>query len=522
MPDDPFAQWQEGGERMFEAYPVAGSSSSWQQHPPEQYYDGGASYAALEQEDDSCSSSATSSDDGYEDTNMPDLSQLTNAEAAEIVYYQYRAAKRNWRKFTGRPVRRFRRFFKRDFKRRTKGKGKGKSRGKTRGFFYTQDDVQVFLKGRGKGNRGHTSGKGHGRRQNPKDRDGNIMKCRICDSEEHLMARCPQNKGKGKGGTYSTPPGFTGLTFPESAPADPRSAGIADERAPWNDDTFHAPRETFSVFMVGSPRPDPAPLDPTWIADPWVRSSGLNFSASSFSAVQPQPSYAPWATYQAQRAQQASPRGPAQSPPRHPTGSPAQVDPEDELSDSQQGDQAAAEASSANAVPEARSYVGLPAGTPLHLQTDRRSMSDQQIMAILHGQMLAQPKRTPQSRPPAAQRLRNHDLPLAVAPSLSHRPRTRMTLTPPPAQPNMSYERAIQAVELTKRLRNERRREQVSARQPAPVSTASSPASTPMPPLIPGAPNSVESPRAMGAAQINRNPDDAGSVRSDSPRASEV
>ena len=25
------------------------------------------------------------------------------------------------------------------------------------------------------------------------------MKCRICDSEEHLMARCPQNKGKGKG-----------------------------------------------------------------------------------------------------------------------------------------------------------------------------------------------------------------------------------------------------------------------------------------------------------------------------------
>ena len=118
MPDDPFAQWQEGGERMFEAYLVADSSSSWQHHSSEPRYDAGASYAALEQEDDSCSSSATSSDDGYEDTNMPDLSQLTNADAAETIYYQYRAAKRNWRRFTGRPVRRFRRFFKRDFKRR--------------------------------------------------------------------------------------------------------------------------------------------------------------------------------------------------------------------------------------------------------------------------------------------------------------------------------------------------------------------------------------------------------------------
>merc|ERR1711873_180783 len=55
------------------------------------------------------------------------------------------------------------------------------------------------------------------------------------------------------------------------------------------------------------------------------------------------------------------------------------------------------------------------------------------------------------------------------------------------------------------------------------VSTASSlTTSTPMPPLVPGTPDSVETPRAMGAAQINRNPDDARSVRSDSPRASEV
>ena len=194
MPDDPFATWQgdTGGGRLTEAYPVAGSSSDWQPSPGAgPRYDIEESYAVGEHEDDSSSSSATSSDDGYEDTNMPDLSQYSNAEAAETVYYQYRAAKRNWRRFTGRPVRRFRRVFKRDYRRRGKGKGKGKSRGRSRGFFYTHDDVQVFLKGKGKGSRSHTSGKGHGRHQNPKDRDGNIMKCRICDSEEHLMVRCP-------------------------------------------------------------------------------------------------------------------------------------------------------------------------------------------------------------------------------------------------------------------------------------------------------------------------------------------
>ena len=272
------------------------------------------------------------------------------------------------------------------------------------------------------------------------------------------MARCPQNKGKGKGSSHSASAGFTGLALPESAPAEPGPSGATGERAPWNDYTFDAPRETFSVFMVGNPRPFPAPTDPNWIADPWIQSSGLQISANPSAAGPPQLSHAPWTTYQARRIQHASPR-PAPSPPRHPTGSPVppgQVDPDDELSDSQQGDQAAAEASAADPVPETRSYVGLPAGTPLHLQSDRQSMSEQQIMAILHGQQLAQPKRTSQARPPSAQRLRNHGLPLAVAPSLSHRPHSRVTLTPPPIQPNMSYNRVVQAIELTKRLREER------------------------------------------------------------------
>jgi len=52
-----------------------------------------------------------------------------------------------------------------------------------------------FLSGKGKGDRSHSSGKGFGRRKNPKDRNGQIMKCHECQSDEHLVARCP-HKGE--------------------------------------------------------------------------------------------------------------------------------------------------------------------------------------------------------------------------------------------------------------------------------------------------------------------------------------
>ncbi len=79
--------------------------------------------------------------------------------------------------------------------RRSKGKGKGKHHeglGHTGRFMWTADDTLAYLKGRGKGHRPGSSGKGFGRRGNPKDRDGNVMRCSICNSEEHFAARCPQ------------------------------------------------------------------------------------------------------------------------------------------------------------------------------------------------------------------------------------------------------------------------------------------------------------------------------------------
>ena len=102
-------------------------------------------------------------------------------------------------------------------------------------------------------------------------------------------------------------------------------------------------------------------------------------------------------------------------------------------------------------------------GAPLHQRSSGPSLSEQQIMFILYGQQLSQPTRTPPQRPPAAQGLRNHDSPLSMAASLSHKYRSRVTLSPPPAQSNVSYNRAVQAIELTRNLRDDRRRERQSA-----------------------------------------------------------
>ena len=89
---------------------------------------------------------------------------------------------------------------------------------------FTADDVQAFLSGKGKGNR-KGSGKGFGRRKNPKDRNGQIMTCRICGSDEHFQANCPQ-KGAGRGN--SSPPSlFTGATFTPERHTD-------NEAEPWD------------------------------------------------------------------------------------------------------------------------------------------------------------------------------------------------------------------------------------------------------------------------------------------------
>eukprot|EP00959_Pyramimonas_sp_CCMP1952_P076041 1589112-Pyramimonas_sp.AAC.1 len=48
-------------------------------------------------------------------------------------------------------------------------------------------------------NRRHTSGKGKGRRGNPKDANGKSTQCDICHSTQHFRRECPQSDGRGRG-----------------------------------------------------------------------------------------------------------------------------------------------------------------------------------------------------------------------------------------------------------------------------------------------------------------------------------
>ena len=273
------------------------------------------------QEDASESTSATSSDDGERDDTIwdPEIEGMNDQDAAEHIYYQYRSAKRNWRRYTGRPVRRFRRTFKKSHIGRGKGKGssfgrrtnyrKTNTRGK--GFWFTEP-VMTFLQSKGKGSR--TTGKGFGRKGNPRDKNGEVMKCRICASTEHLMARCPK-KGEGKGSSSSSgaTPGFAGYSAADTEALHPtylaRNRNAAETevsgrspeapvtgtgtgesymgaarsapRPPWEEDESHE-RQIQCDYIVLAGDPDQegeakcfmnCPQDPFVTQDPWKQQS---------------------------------------------------------------------------------------------------------------------------------------------------------------------------------------------------------------------------------------------------------
>ena len=117
---------------------------------------------------------------------------MTQPQAAEHIYIQYRGTKRIWRRFTGKHVRKFRRVVNLFYK----------NRGNIyihRGFMCSQDDTLAFLASRGKGNRSHTNGKkGIGRTRTPKDRNGTTMTSHQCGSEHHIIAACPNNGCRGR------------------------------------------------------------------------------------------------------------------------------------------------------------------------------------------------------------------------------------------------------------------------------------------------------------------------------------
>ena len=160
----------------------------------------------------SATDSDTSSDDYQNEIDMTDCAGYPDHEVQDYLYQQKRFAKRRWRRFTGRPVRGVRRFIKkRSYFARRKGKGKGrkgshKGRGKGSLFFTDEsewNEAVNYLSSQGVNV--YTSGKGFGRKKNPRGKDGQVMKCFTpgCGSEDHFQKDCPMAqhhfaKGKGK------------------------------------------------------------------------------------------------------------------------------------------------------------------------------------------------------------------------------------------------------------------------------------------------------------------------------------
>ena len=166
--------------------------------------------------------SATESDDGGDAAVDSEIQHMSPQEADEWLFWQYAEAKRKWRHHTGKPVRALRRVLRR------KGKGKGKH-----AFYDIAATLQqsTFFKGRGKGSR--TSGKGFGRRINPKGRDGQILKCSICQSQYHLRAKCPQRNGQRGNIQPTSSSQMSQLPFPPSGnrPQAPSMTGFVSAQS---------------------------------------------------------------------------------------------------------------------------------------------------------------------------------------------------------------------------------------------------------------------------------------------------
>ena len=118
---------------------------------------------------------------------------------AERLFWAYQRAKSMWRRYTGKPTRAVRRFGRRFLRRKgdSKGfKGKGKGRPNISAFLASLDDAEVeqvykgMRKGKGKGKGKRSSGKGKGRRQNPRGKDGQVLRCFRCGSDTHLSREC--------------------------------------------------------------------------------------------------------------------------------------------------------------------------------------------------------------------------------------------------------------------------------------------------------------------------------------------
>ena len=141
---------------------------------------------------------------------MGELESDPNQLGGEL-YEAYMVAKKRWRRFAGRPPRRYRKFHNNGFRQRSNFQRLQKY-GKTYAAFLPPN---AFAAHRGPGGKSGGKGGGKSRGQNPRGRDGQPLRCHRCGSTEHLIRKCPKpDTGTGNSGmAMLTTVGTSSLQF---------------------------------------------------------------------------------------------------------------------------------------------------------------------------------------------------------------------------------------------------------------------------------------------------------------------
>ena len=118
-------------------------------------------------------------DDGFStDTSSDDGSDVPPDVDPTEAYQEYAFARKKWRRVANKFPRRYRKF------------GKGGKGGKPAYAAFLPP--QAFA-----GGKGGSGAKGSFRKKNPKDKSGQVMRCNICQSDEHLWRKCPKRPPDG-------------------------------------------------------------------------------------------------------------------------------------------------------------------------------------------------------------------------------------------------------------------------------------------------------------------------------------
>ena len=195
--------------------------------------------------DDDDASSMTSSDDGGNDPEaiafasvdvMGQVRGDDDAIASEL-YLQYRAARKKWRRFTGKVPRRYR-----------KGKGKGYGSG-TGGKNPYRSYASFLPAGAFAGGKGKGKTQGKGSRTNPRGRDGKVLRCSKCNSDQHLWRQCPLvTQASGTASHFAQPVFQPAIALHSSASAPP----LVSETRDIPTEVRSLPGVTFSSHYVSA------------------------------------------------------------------------------------------------------------------------------------------------------------------------------------------------------------------------------------------------------------------------------